>query len=47
MEVMGWLALKRLQKKQAFLPPPFHEHSVGYIMSISKLAKRLLLLPKS
>jgi hypothetical protein len=46
-EVTRWLALKRLQKKLAFLPPPFHAHFVGCIMSINKLVKKSLLRQKS
>jgi hypothetical protein len=46
-EVTRWLELKRLQKKLAFLPPLFLAHFEGCIMSINKLAKRLLLQQKN
>jgi hypothetical protein len=39
-EVKRWLALKKLQKRQAFLPPLFLGHYVDFIMSINKPAKR-------
>jgi hypothetical protein len=45
-EVKIWLALKRLQKKQVSLLPLFLARCVDFIMSINKLAKKLLLLQK-
>jgi hypothetical protein len=30
--VKSWLALKRLLKKRAFLPPPFHAHFAAFTM---------------
>jgi hypothetical protein len=47
MEVKRWRALKRLQKKLAFLPPLFHALFAGFIMSINKRATRFSPLLKS
>jgi hypothetical protein len=46
-EVKRWLELKRLQKKQASLPPLFLAHFEGCITSINKRVKRSLLLQKN
>jgi hypothetical protein len=47
LEVMKWLESKRSPKRLGYLPPPFLAHFEGYIMSINKLATRLLLPQRS
>jgi hypothetical protein len=46
-EVKRWPELKRLQKKLAFLPPLFPALFADFIMSINKLATKLLPLLKN